>query len=478
MKIRILTVLLIFMNVLVAVSQQNFDNAFHKFLSDPDYQNATIGIQVDDLNSGGVLFSFNSEKLIIPASTMKLATSAAALEILGAGYRFSTKIGYSGDIKENTLTGDLVIIGGGDPALGSEYFHDFYEKHNFMDTWARKIKDAGIKEIKGNLVLDGSLYDSEKIPPTWMWEDIGNYYGAGASALTVYDNLCRITFSSPVMPGKLTKIISICPDAKWLEITNEVLSSDDNRDLAYVFGSPLDNRRVIRGTIPKNQKAFTIKAAVHCPERLLAENFIPHLAKEGIFISGGVKFKKTDMKNFQAIYKQESPELAEIVTTLNHESVNLFAEHLVKQIAVERTGQGSREKGLGIIKNFWQSKGMKGHFFMEDGSGLSHFNAASPSQFVFLLKYMDKSKNAGVFFNSLPSASTGTLTGFSPDFFKGDSLKAKSGSMTCVRCYSGYLSLNSGGRAAFSIMVNQFAGGHAKLKREIERLLWELMRSY
>ena len=108
---------------------------------------------------------------------------------------------------------------------------------------------------------------------------------------------------------------------------------------------------------------------------------------------------------------------------------------------------------------------------MEDGSGLSHFNAISPAQFITLLYYMNQSKNADVFFNSLPGAANGTLNGFDSTIFKGNSLKAKSGSMTRVRCYSGYLEVDSGKKVAFSVMFNHFDGSHSKLVSEIQKLL-------
>ncbi|QGY47037.1 D-alanyl-D-alanine carboxypeptidase/D-alanyl-D-alanine-endopeptidase [Maribellus comscasis] len=470
MKGRIFTVLILFLHT-ISPAQQNIEQVFQKLLTGSDYKNATIGIQVSDLDSDEILFNFDNNKLMIPASTMKLVTSAAALEILGAHYRFTTKIGYTGNINKNTLNGDLVVVGGGDPVLGSAHFRDFYEHPDFLDIWVQKIKDAGIQKIKGDLVLDVSLYDSEKIPPTWIWEDMGNYYGAGPSALSVYDNMFRITFSSPGKAGMPTQIVSTYPKIEGLEIQNEVLSSDENRDLAFVFGSPLDYKRVIRGTIPKNRKSFTIKASDQNPEKLLAADFISHLAKSGIFISGGVKLKKVDGKEFQIVYIQESPSLAEIAKVLNYESVNLIAEHLVKQIAVQKTGEGSREKGIAVIKQFWKSKGLEGQFFMEDGSGLSHFNAISPGQFISLLKYMrNQSKYSAAFLNSLPGAANGTLYGFDARVFEGNTLKAKSGSMTRVRCYAGYLKVDSGKTVAFSLMVNQFDGSHSKLIGEIQKL--------
>jgi D-alanyl-D-alanine carboxypeptidase/D-alanyl-D-alanine-endopeptidase (penicillin-binding protein 4) len=241
----------------------------------------------------------------------------------------------------------------------------------------------------------------------------------------------------------------------------------------------LDKTRVIRGTIPKGRNAFTIKAAVHQPEEILANELIANLAKEGIFISGGVKFQKSDIPKFQSIYIHESPALSEIVKVLNHESVNLFAEHLVKQIAVEKTGIGNREKGIEWITEFWKSKGIiEDDFFMEDGSGLSHFNAISPNQINSILVYMaQESENSEAFINSLPTAGSGTLASFNTNYFPDKALQAKSGSMTRVRCYVGFILTDSGNKLAFSIMFNHFSGSSSKLVIEIENILYTIKKS-
>ena len=198
------------------------------------------------------------------------------------------------------------------------------------------------------------------------------------------------------------------------------------------------------------------------------------MAKEGIFISGDIKFQEIDKSKFQTVYIHESPTLAEIVKILNYKSVNLFAEHLVKQIAAEKTGIGNREKGIELITEFYKTKGiLEDDFFMEDGSGLSHFNAISPDQITSILIYMaQKSKSGEVFLNSLPNAGSGTLSGFSTELFPENTLKAKSGSMTRVRCYAGFIKTNLGKELAFSIMFNDFSGSDFKLVKEIENLLF------
>ncbi|MFO7567266.1 MAG: D-alanyl-D-alanine carboxypeptidase/D-alanyl-D-alanine-endopeptidase [Enhygromyxa sp.] len=476
MKVRFFLVFyFIFLNVCL-IAQTGFEKQLQHFLSHPDYRNASVGILITETETGNTVFELNAGKLFIPASVMKVVTSATALEILGPDYRFQTRLGYSGKIENGVLKGDLIIIGGGDPALGSEYFTNHYFAPHFLETWAQKVRAAGIRRVEGRLILDTSLYDSEKIPPTWIWEDMGNYYGAGASALTVYDNQFRIRFRSPAVAGLPTEIVSMYPDIEGLTWKNEVRSSDINRDLAYVFGSPLDGTRVVRGTIPKNRKAFTIRASNPFPEQLLADDFLANLARAGVFVSERTAFEMAGTSAFSQIHVTDSPSLAEIVKVLNEESINLFAEHLVKQIAAEETGPGSREEGLKIIAEFWSSKGIDtGQLFMEDGSGLSHFNAFTPVFINSILRYIvNEAVSSSVFLESLPAAGQGTLHNFSPQLFPGKTLLAKSGSMTRVRCYAGYLQTNSGKNLTFTFMVNHFSGSHLKLISEIENVFQEL----
>ncbi len=478
MKIRLFLVFMFFFLNGHLIAQSLFEQQLLNFLNQPEYRHASVGIHAIDLESGETVFETNGKKLLVPASVLKLVTSAAALEILGSDYRFQTRVGYAGAVKNGVLKGDLVIVGGGDPALGSEYFPNQYFYPHFLETWAQRVKASGINRVEGNLILDGSFYDIEKIPPTWIWEDMGNYYGAGANALTVYDNLFRIVFRSPAKAGQPTEIISVSPKIENLDFKNEVVSSDDPRDLAYVFGSPLDSRRTIRGTIPKNRNAFTIKASNPFPEKLLADDFLHHLAHAGVFVTGETKNEKVPDRAFQQIEQTESLPLSEIIKVLNRESVNLFAEHLVKQIAAEKTGVGNREAGLKMIVDFWKDKGLDTRqLFMEDGSGLSHFNAVSPAFLASVLRYMEnKSPDGKIFFESLPEAGQGTLYHFNPNLFPENTLRLKSGSMTRVRCYAGYLYSVNGKKMAVAVMVNHFSGSPLRLITELEKLFFELRK--
>ena len=445
--------------------------------SEPGLSTASIGVAVSDSESGQLVFRTDPQQSLVPASILKLVTTATALEVFGPDFCFQTTFCLSGTVRNDTLFGDLQIIGGGDPTLGSAYFP---ENNHFWEDWIKAMKDKNIKVVSGNLVLDASIYESQSIPDTWLWGDIGNYYGAGASGISVYDNLYRILLSSPREPGMPTKLGSVHPRIPGLEIRNEVLSSNINSDQAYVFGSPMDTRRVIRGTIPKNKSDFVIKASIPDPATLLASQFKEKLSASGIAFLGITKFEKVNVIESKELVRlvNKSPSLREIIKVTNYESVNLFAEHLLKHLAFKRSGLGTTKDGCYFINNFWKDKGvdMNG-FFMNDGSGLSRFNALTSMQMVQILDYMKtQSPWSADFYESLATAGKGTLTSFKSVDFPSNSLRAKSGSMTRVRCLAGYLITESGRQLSYCIQLNNFFLSQGEAIRRIEQVLFELRK--
>ncbi|MDO9615391.1 MAG: D-alanyl-D-alanine carboxypeptidase/D-alanyl-D-alanine-endopeptidase [Bacteroidota bacterium] len=439
----------------------------------PGLANASICISVSDNQTGEMLVKSEPQLSLVPASILKLVTTATALEIFGPYFRFETTLSYSGTIRNDTLFGDLQIIGGGDPTLGSKYFPEY---NNFQEEWLKKIQQKNIRVIMGNLILDATIYESQTIPNTWIWEDIGNYYGAGASGISVYDNLYEIHLKSEIEAGRTTKITGIVPEIPNLDLQNEVLSSDINSDQAYVFGSPMENRRIIRGTIPKNKPDFVVKASVPDPAALLASSFRKKLSANGIIVSGVTKYEKAKVDSSSQLSVIQSPPLRDIIRVTNYESVNLFAEHLLKHLAFQENGLGTTKDGCKFVVQFWKEKGldMTG-FFMNDGSGLSRFNAITASQMGFILNFMKtKSEYSTEFYQSLATVGNGTLTIFKNENFPNQCLHAKSGSMTRVRCYTGYLNTDSGRQLSFTVMLNNFSCSQTEVIRKIEELLVQL----
>lgn len=457
-----------------ATSVQKIINGWQ---SDPDLSNASVCIAVIDNQTREVLIKSEPQQSLVTASILKLVTTATALEVFGPDFRFQTTLAAGGTIKNDTLFGDLQIIGGGDPTLGSAYFP---ENNHFMEDWINTLQSKKIKVVNGNLVLDATIYESQTIPATWIWEDIGNYYGAGASGISVYDNLYEIHLSSGKETGILTKIEQITPEIPDLELQNEVLSSNINSDQAYVFGSPMENRRVIRGTIPKNKRDYVVKASVPDPSALLASEFRKRLTLNGISVSGVTRFEKAKTLDSLSLMLSinQSPPLRYIIKVTNYESVNLFAEHLLKQLAFKSSGLGTTKDGCKFVVDFWKAKGLDMNgFFMNDGSGLSRFNSITAIQMVNILNYMKtKSTYSKDFYESLATVGKGTLNVFRNENFPNQCLRAKSGSMTRVRCFAGYLTTDSKREISYSIMLNNFSCSQSEATKKIEEVLVALRK--
>jgi D-alanyl-D-alanine carboxypeptidase/D-alanyl-D-alanine-endopeptidase (penicillin-binding protein 4) len=432
------------------------------------------------LNSadGKSVFEYNADKSLIPASILKLVTSSAALELLGPEYRFKTVLGYSGKLNKLTgkLTGDIIIKGGGDPALGSDYFMDHYRR--FPDNWITEILKLGIKKIEGQVITDDSRYDSQPVPAKWLWEDAGNYYGAGVFGLSVFDNTYKIHFKT-LSDGSNPEITLITPGYCRYELSNQLIAAG-NTDKGYVFAAPYSDSGWLAGSIPVNKDDFILKASITDPPLLLAKIIDSKLDSAGINIYGNPTTTRIDRKSYDQqpviISEVSSPPLREIIEVLNHESVNLYAEHLLKELGKVFENKGTTEAGIEVTNRFLEDSGITASgIFMEDGSGLSPLDAVTSRSLARMLYSM---KNRGKYFNdfysSLPDAGKeGTLKNYFRDPVFEGRIKAKSGSMTRVRSYAGYLKTLSGTDLVFCIIVNNFGGPSQRIVSGIEGILKE-----
>lgn len=449
------------------------------FRQEAALRGASVGIYMAELSSGKILMSEGAGLLLAPASTLKTVTTAAALELLGPGYRFRTVYGYHGriDTEKGWLEGDLVVRGGGDPTLGSSAMEEALSPEAVATRIIGRLKQNGITTIGGDLVVDISAYPEGEIPGSWAWEDVGNYYGAGASALTFADNTISLFFDTPARSGEPVTLVREEPRVPWVRWQNELKSSSVNRDLAWIYGSPWGAERVIRGTIPAGQKDYSIKASLPEPPRWFGTFLSSSLTAAGIAFQGKVIVADhpAELVPLDTLY---SPPLSRIIKEINHKSVNLYAEHLVLQMALEKTGKGDLAQGLQTMTSFWKEKGVAEGLILEDGSGLSRFNAITAHTLVRILTLAAQGPQGPVFRSSLPTAGNGTLSGFTSTDFPATTLQCKSGSMERVRAYAGYLRCASGRDIVFAILVNNFPGTAQEVTAKIRELLRETRRKY
>ena len=471
---------LLFNLILISSLAFSQERALSIFLADTSLIHASVSICIKDADNGEIVTACNPRQSLIPASVMKLVTSGVALELLGPKYNFRTIIGYKGSLHKHTgrLSGNIVISGGGDPALGSEYFKDHY--NDFLNRWVSDIKLTGIRRVDGRVITDDSYYDFFPVPAKWQWEDIGNYYGAGVYGLSVFDNTVKIHLTSSA-GGSPVKITGIDPKEYRYYFDNR-LSSSGTSDEGYAFAAPYTSSGWLTGTIPVSQDDFILKVSMADPPLFIAGLLNEKLEESGIRITEDpttIRIEGTNpVEGVRNLSEISSPPLADIIEILNHESVNLYAETLLKQLGKSFRNSGSTAAGADVVMEFLINAGIPaGGMFIEDGSGLSPGNAISSEDLTNFLIYMkNRSSCFSYYYKSLPEAGKeGTLKYYFRDPVFEGRINAKSGSMNRVRCYAGYLTTNSGRNIVFSILVNNFTGSSQKVISGIEGILKEII---
>jgi len=435
-------------------------------------QNANISLLVRDVATNTTVCEYHSKNSVVPASTMKLVTTATALELLGADFRFQTRLEVDGKVTaDGVLNGNLYIRGGGDPTLGSEKLGDT----TFLVKWVEAIKNRGIRKINGRVIADAGLFDDEGVNPKWTWEDMGNYYAAGIYGISYFDNTYRLVLRSGSV-GTTPTVLRVVPEIINLKIDNRLVSSPISFDSAYFYGAPHSSFRSVTGEIPANRTEFVTKGDIPNPALLLAQHFSDRLIQNDV----AVRDLPTDIidraSERTTIYTQVSPPLGEIITETNVRSNNLYAESVFKYLALQNKAVATNTEAVQVVKAFWKSKGLSvDQLFMYDGSGLSPSDAVSAQFFVELLSYMQtKSVNKDIFFRSLPVAGeNGTLKSFLLKTPLQGKVHAKSGTISRVKSYAGYIDTNRQ-QLVFALLINNPNGSSKAVTKKMEEFLLQI----
>jgi serine-type D-Ala-D-Ala carboxypeptidase/endopeptidase (penicillin-binding protein 4) len=443
--------------------------------NDKDLKSASIGICVINTKLNSIEIEHNSHLFLIPASTLKVATTAAALGTLGANYRFETKIVYTGTFDKSTgvINGDLIVYGSGDPTLQSEYFTK--DTIQITNKWAQVLKEKGIKEITGKIIGDAS-YFNRAIPGNWIWADISNYFGVAPCGLSYNDNKFKVVFCTKDA-GCKADVIKTSPSYLNTTITiNSNVIARGTEDEAYVYGDPFSFTKDISGRIPPNKQNYDIEAALPDPALLCAEMLYTSLSKIGIKCNKNKiesnYIKPDSLQTRQWLYSHFSPTLDKIVYFTNLKSNNHYCETLLRIM-----GKGNMNEGLDLVKAYWQKKGLDvSELYMTDGSGLSRANSVTTSfQANLLQKIYADSSLYKVINPSLPIAGkSGSMSNIGKATFLENNMRAKTGYINRARGYCGYVKTRSGKELAFSILFNHYNCTAKEAKIKIEKFLVEL----
>lgn len=448
-------------------------------IDNPDFSNANIGIEVRSCISGEVIYRKNSTKNFIPASTMKLFTTAAALDFLGPKFIYSTSFYTDGYLnKKGVFQGDLIIRSSGDPSYNNYFYNS---PDTIFKIIAYKLDSLGIRTINGDLIGDNSYFDNSYYASGWSIDDIIYPFSAPVSSFSIFDN--KVDFKIQPSKNKNEKAeVNIYPNNNFIAYSNNIITSNENsvKNIEVIKDDKLDLYR-LSGNVPYDTiippKVYYQSVAISHPTKYFLNLFNESLKEYNIDLNGEIKDiseheEEITYNDIKPIWIGYSPELDKIIGYINKTSNNLGAEMILKTLGKESSGTGSRIKGIEIVKKFASKAGIPpDNFTMVDGSGLSRLNLIQPKYLVDLLIYMYNSELKNSFMSSLALPNqVGTLKKRMLNSKAEKSIYAKTGSMNNVSNITGYVHTADGEYFAFSIMFNNFTAPDA-LARNIQDMI-------
>jgi len=445
--------------------EKRLEKVLHDLSADAQMKHAIYSLYVKDETTGKVLSDINCQIGLAPASNQKVIVSTAALEILGEDFQYQTRLAYDGSLLNGVLKGNLYVVGSGDPTLGSWRYAGSREE-DVMAALHSLLQQAGITRIDGDIIVDDHRFSLQPVPRGWVWEDLGNYYGAGARGLNWHENQYDMDLQPGAKVGDSTRVIDMRPYPEGDTLINGLLTGrPGSADGSNIYFSPLSTVGYMDGTIPAGSARLTIGGSIPDPEHQFARELLTRCGQQWNIpvrgtVASNLDFLKTG-RPFPAfttvLGSIPSPSLDSIVYWFLKKSINLYGEALIKTIALQKAQIGNTDTGVAIVRNFWEQRGIDpSAFHIMDGSGLSPQNRVTTFGLVHVLEYAEKQPWFPAFYDGLPVI---------------DGIVMKSGSIGGARAYSGYVGGKDGRRYTFSFIINNYDGSGT----EIQHKMWKVL---
>ena len=484
-------------------------------LGQPPLDRAHWGIAIVDLDTGKTLFSQNPNQLFLPASNTKLFTTAAALAIAGADYRFRTTVDAEGRVDSHgRLLGDLVIVGRGDPNISGRALPYALKTQRMaphtqiLEEMADQVARSGLKIVDGDLIGDDTYYAFERYAEGWALDDLQWSDGAPVSALSFNDNVVFVNIQPGEQPGDKA-LITVEPETGYYELDNRIVTSAAGvpRKIG-IHRDPGSKKITLWGSLPQGDAGMKEPLAIEDPAEFVAQLFRTLLERRGIIIRGKARARHGEGAQFfdqpplplalptpgidnpmaasaaqpgaapannqlsrtpaqrapdadlasanKVLAEHFSTPLLDDIRVINKTSQNLHAELALRLAGKLRGSGGSFEGGAAAVKQFLVQAGLKDdEFTFLDGSGLSRRDLVTPAAAVQLLLYAARQPWGAVFEESLPVSGTdGSLADRFQHTPSAGLIHAKTGSLSHVNALSGYGQTQAGKRFVFSIFCN------------------------
>ncbi|NIP81931.1 MAG: D-alanyl-D-alanine carboxypeptidase/D-alanyl-D-alanine-endopeptidase [Gemmatimonadetes bacterium] len=433
----------------------------------PGWEDDRWGVMVVSLDAGDTLFARGAEEALVPASNLKLFTTAAALYFLRPDYRYSTYLTATGPLRNGVVEGDLYVYGTGDPTLSDRFFEG---KTAVWEALADSLAALGVRRIEGDIVGDASYFEGPAVGHGWELTYVTHTYAAPASGLAFNDNIVTLRVTPGPDAGAPAEI-QLIPGG-GVDLRNEATTVASGRSHIEVERLAYDAPIVVRGQVRSGSSALWRAVPVVDPARFAVSVFEPILEERGIEVVGtvrsvhdGARSPITGSRVFaptldedgvvQVLAVHRSPPLLEILKVINQRSHNLYAESVLRTVGRVATGRGSVRGGRAAVAAILEEAGADAStVFMDDGSGLSTEDRASARSIVELLAFMARSPYGDEYMETLPEAATSRGLRRMQQTDAAGNLRAKTGTIDRVSALSGYVTARSGERLAFSIISN------------------------
>ncbi|MCI0515036.1 D-alanyl-D-alanine carboxypeptidase/D-alanyl-D-alanine-endopeptidase [candidate division KSB1 bacterium] len=438
-------------------------------LTAPAFYNAHWGVAIQSLQTGEYVYLQNEDKGFMPASNLKLFTTALALVKLGPDFTFCTDLIANGQIDSGgRLLGDLVIRGAGDPSLGSRYRPNSDEKVGTLEMfkrWAEALKKRKIKVITGNIVGDDNCFADKLLGQGWSWDDESEWYAAQISGLSFNDNCIDLYFTPADSAGQLAKFHTF-PETDYVMIINQVQTVLPGQQASLNFSRQRGaNQITVSGSVELNGGVVKDWCSIENPTLFCATILKQVLEQEGIKVTGQAmdiddlsqyRYPLTD--STAIITCHHSPPVSRLIRTINKVSQNLWAEMLLRIEGFKFHGLGDESQSISVMTNYLEQLGIDPSTIgIYDGSGLSRLNLVSPRQVLTLLRALYRHPHFQYFYDSLPIGGVdGTLKSRMQGTAAQNNVHAKTGYINRVRALSGYLKSRDDEPFAFSLITNNY----------------------
>ena len=440
-----------------------------------------LAVSVYNATTGKEVYSHNGDISVTPASVAKLFTTGVGFAQLGKDFRFTTKVAVRGNIdRDGVLHGNIYIIGGGDPLLGS-YRYRQTTPDTLFEGWTTAIKKKGIRKIDGRVCYNNSIFDEQALHDSWQWGDVGNYYGAGVNGLNFHENMYFVHFNAGKRLGHPATAVRTVPKNLDIHGTCEVTTAAENTgDHVIIYGTPTSKERIYRGTVPLGKSDFPVRGALPNPARTCADLFSSYLRTHGIGISSNSMQVYSTPDSLRQVVDYSSSSYYTIAQYTNLTSNNVYAESIFKYLGYKKYGIGSFTNGSRAIMDWFKEKSLNTDgVTIADGSGLSRLNRTTTD---FLCRYLTavyKEPFSDEFLQSLAKVGeSGTAKNMLPNLPLGITVRVKTGTMDGVKSYAGYVITPHGQKLAFAIVSNGHDSSDRVVAEKLNKILYKIATMY